>query len=188
MSQTKEDELDVGVLDFLAGALAPVAPGSSLRDRLMGIASGKERFMPFLDRMMTLFDLPESAANGELHTIDKDDEWDDMVPGVRYRDFEGGPGIGEAHGGLIRVEPGASFPPHEHVGDESMLILQGEVEDDSGKRYAAGDLVESASGTSHDLKNVGDVEVIYAARVIALNFLGGDDDDDDDDDDDVDLD
>ncbi|MEM6996295.1 MAG: cupin domain-containing protein, partial [Myxococcota bacterium] len=128
----------------------------------------------------------EDAANGELHAIDKDDAWDDMVPGVRYRDFEGGPAIGEAHGGLIRVAAGASFPPHEHVGDEAMLILQGEVEDDSGTRYSAGDLIESASGTSHALRNVGEDEVIYAARVIALTFLG--DDDDDDDDDDVDLD
>ncbi|MBL4687945.1 MAG: cupin domain-containing protein [Nannocystaceae bacterium] len=184
MNQTKEDELDVGVLDFLTRALDPLKPAPSLRERLMGLASGKERFMPFLDRMMSLFDLPQDAANGELHTIDEADAWEDMVPGVRYRDFEGGPGIGEAHGGLVRVAPGASFPPHEHVGDEAMLMLQGEIEDDAGKRYSAGDLIESDSGSQHTLRNVGETEVIYAARVVAVNFLG----DDDDDDDDVDLD
>ena len=181
MSQAKEDELDVAVLDFLARGLSPVSPTTSLRDRLMGIAGGKERFMPFLDRMMELFDLPESAANGELHTIDQPDTWEDLVPGVRFRDFEGGPGIGEAHGGLVRVVPGGSFPTHEHVGDEAMLVLQGEVEDDEGNRYRAGDMIVSAEGTQHTLKSVGDEEVIYAARVIAMNFIGGDDDDDDDD-------
>lgn len=185
MSQTSEDELDVGVLDFLTRGLPGLDAGTSLRDRLLGLAGGKERFLPFLDRMMSLFDLGEGAAQGELNTIDQPDAWDDMVPGVRFRDFHGGPAIGEAHGGLIRVQPGASFPEHEHVGDESMLLLQGEVEDDEGKRYGAGDLIESASGTRHALRCVSEDEVIYAARVIALNFIG---DDDDDDDDDVDLD
>ena len=190
MSET-DDELDLEVLGFLAGGLPPLAPGASLRDRLLGIAGGQERFLPFLDRMMQMFDLPEDAANGELRTIDNDkpdaDEegaWDDLAPGVRFRDFEGGPGIGDAHGGLIRVQPGSSFPPHEHVSDELMLILQGEVEDDEGRRYQAGDTIASAAGTQHRLTCVSEQEVIYAARVVAIAFLG----DDDDDDDDVDLD
>lgn len=193
MSQT-DDELDLEVLGFLAGGLPPLAPGGSLRDRLLGIAGGQERFLPFLDRMMQMFDLPEDAANGELRTIDQDqpdaddDEhgWDDLAPGVRFRDFEGGPGIGDAHGGLIRVQPGASFPPHEHASEEVMLILQGEVEDENGQRWEAGDTITSAQGTHHTLTCVSDEEVIYAARVVAINFLG--DEDDDDDDDDVDLD
>jgi len=180
-----EDDLDVGVLEFLSRGLAPVSPKGSLRERLLGLAGGVERFAPFLDRMMALFDLPEAAADAELRTIDTPEAWDDMVPGVRFRDFEGGPAIGDAHGGLVRVEPGGSFPEHEHIGEEAMLLLQGQVEDEKGNRYRAGDTIISASGTSHALANLGDEEVIYAARIIGLNFIA---DDDDDDDDDVDLD
>lgn len=179
MSENNEDELDPTVLDFLAGGLAPTAPGVSLRDALLGLAGGKERFMPFLDRMMNLFDLSEDAAGGELHSIDSGQDWGDLAPGVRFRDFEGGPAIGDAHGGLVRVEGGSAFPMHGHVGEEHMLVLQGEVEDDAGNRYRAGDTVVSADGTTHELRAVSDEDVIYAARVIALTFEGGDDDDDD---------
>ena len=179
MSHSNEDELDPTVLDFLAGGLAPTMPGGSLRDALLGMAGGKQRFLPFLDRMMSLFDLSEERAGDELHSIDSGDEWGDLAPGVRFRDFEGGPAIGEAHGGLVRVEAGSKFPMHGHVGEEHMLVLQGEVEDDAGNRYQAGDTVVSADGTAHELRSVGDEDVIYAARVIALTFEGDDDDDDD---------
>lgn len=178
MTATDEDDLDVGVLDFLTRGLPPTPLRPGLRDRLLGTAGTKARFLPFLDRMMALFDLPEAAANAELASIDDGEGWMDMVPGVRFRDFEGGPAIGEAHGGLVRVAPGASFPDHEHVGDEAMLMLQGEVEDDRGTRYSAGALIESPDGSTHGLRNVGVDDVIYAARVIALNFTGDDDDDD----------
>lgn len=175
-----DETFDERVLEFLAGGLRPVSAPQSLRERLMGAAGGGNRFMPFLDRMMALFDLPEPQAEGHLHSVDDDSMWEDMLPGVRFRDFDGGPALGDAHGGLVRLQPGEVFPHHSHVGEERVLVLQGELVDDQGQRYRAGDQVVSADGTSHELRAVGDHEAIYAAVVTAIVFTGGDDDDDDD--------
>ncbi len=177
-----DETLDERVLDFLARGLRPLSAPGSLRDRLLGAAGGNNRLLPFLDRMMSLFDLPESEAQGHLHSVDDADAWEDMLPGVRYRDFDGGPALGDAHGGLIRLQPGEVFPHHSHVGEERVLVLQGALVDDKGASYRAGDLVVSADGTSHELRAVGESETIYAAVVTAIVFTGSDDDDDDDDD------
>lgn len=176
-----DEIIDEHVLEFLAGGLSPLASPTSLRDRLLGTAGGPHRFLPFLDRSMALFDLPESETEGHLRSVDDPDAWEDMLPGVRYRDFDGGPALGEAHVGLVRLAPGETFPHHSHVGEERVLILQGEVEDDQGRRYRAGDLVVSADGTAHEVHVVGDQEAIYAAVVTAIVFTGSGDDDDDDD-------
>jgi len=180
------DAFDPTVLDALVSGLQPAKPGASLRDRLLGAVSTTARFLPFLDRMMRIFDLPEDRARDELKTIDQPDAWDALADGVLVRDFEAGDACGEAHGGLVRVEPGHVFPRHAHVGEETVLVLQGQLEDDEGRRYRAGDAIVSADGTSHELRVVGEQAVLYAALVVAINIEASDADDDDWDDEDLD--
>jgi quercetin dioxygenase-like cupin family protein len=170
----RDDELDPLVLDALANALAPTAPPAvGLRARLFGNIAGRERFSPFLDRLITLFDLPEDETRREVEAIvDPDAEWEPMIDGCSFRDFEGGPALGEAHAGLIRLQPGAVFPNHRHVGEERMLLLQGRVRDSEGNEYRAGDSIVSADGSAHEMLAIGDEEVIYAAVVVALEFSG----------------
>lgn len=171
-----DDELDPLVLDALASALEPAAaPAHGLRARLFGHITGRERFSPFLDRLITLFDLPEADTRREIEAInDPDAEWEPMLDGCRFRDFDGGPALGDAHAGLIRLEPGAVFPNHRHVGEERMLLLQGRVRDTEGNEYRAGDWIVSADGSAHEMLAIGDEEVIYAAVVTALEFSGDD--------------
>jgi putative transcriptional regulator len=167
----RDDDLQPDVLDLLAVGLAPTAaPRPDLRARLLARAGGADRFVPFVDRLVELFDLSEDAIAAELRSIDDADAWEDLAPGVRFRDFEGGPRIGEAHGGLVRVAPGETFPLHTHVGEERLLVLQGRVEDEHGRSYRAGDLLVSADGSAHEMRAVGDKEVIYAASVVAIEF------------------
>lgn len=178
--QRPDDPVDEHVLDFLAGGLRTLATPTSLRERLLGLASGRHRFLPFLDRSMALFDLPEAETEEHLYSVDDDAAWEDMLPGVRFRDFDGGPALGDAHAGLVRLAPGQTFPHHGHVGEERVLVLQGELVDDQGRYHRAGDLVVSADGTAHEVRAVGDQEAIYAAVVTAIVFTGNGDDDDDD--------
>ena len=181
------DAFDPAVLDALVQGLEPSKPSASLRDRLFGALNTTARFMPFLDRMMRIFDLPEEQAKFELGTIDAPSDWDALTDGVQVRDFEAGDACGEAHGGLVRIEPGHAFPRHSHVGEETVLILQGRLEDDEGNAYRAGDTIVSDDGTSHELRVVGEQAVLYAALVVAINIeASGDDDDDWDDDEDLD--
>lgn len=177
------DGFDPAVLDALVHGLEPSKPSASLRDRLFGALNTTARFLPFLDRMMRIFDLPEEQAKFELGTIDAPSDWDALTDGVQVRDFEAGDACGEAHGGLVRIEPGHAFPRHAHVGEETVLVLQGRLADDEGNTYRAGDTIVSADGSSHQLHVVGDQAVLYAALVIAINIESSDDDDWDDDED-----
>lgn len=52
---------------------------------------------------------------------------------------------------LSRMSPGAHGDLHEHLGYEAMFVLQGELLDDSGARYTAGDLVVVAPGSVHQV-------------------------------------
>ncbi len=170
----RDEELDPLVLDALASALEPKAPPpTGLRARLFGRLGGRDRFLPFLDRLITLFDLPEDDTRREIDALtDPSAEWEDLIDGCRFRDFEGGPALGEAHAGLIRLQPGATFPNHRHVGTERMLLLQGRVRDTAGNEYRAGDTIVSDDGSEHEMVAIGDEEVIYAAVVVALEFTG----------------
>lgn len=55
---------------------------------------------------------------------------------------------GGASAALLRYEPGAAVPMHEHPGFELALVLDGAQEDDS-RSYPAGTLAVQAPGTRH---------------------------------------
>ena len=78
--------------------------------------------------------------------------WDDLAwspfrSGVRihwlYRTDENGPAAA-----LLRYEPGATVPLHEHQGWEHIFILDGAQSDETGD-YGAGALLISAPETRH---------------------------------------
>lgn len=178
-SSRDDGDLDPELVGLLSLALEPSAPPTDLRSRLLARIGGPDRFLPFLDRLVTLFDLPEADTRRELDAIlDPEAEWEEMVPGCTFRDFDGGPALGEAHAGLIRLQPGTAFPNHRHVGEERVLMLQGRVVDETAREYRAGDTVVMDDGSAHELRAIGDQEVIYAAVVVALEFMLDDTQDD----------
>ena len=76
-----------------------------------------------------------------------DIEWEPFRPGVRihwlYRTGEDGPAAA-----LLRYEPGAGVPLHEHVGWEHIFVLAG-AQSDGSALLDAGALLISAPGTRH---------------------------------------
>ena len=48
-----------------------------------------------------------------------------------------------------RMAPGMTTRAHQHRGDEQFLVLEGELFDNDGTRYRAGDLVWLRDGTQH---------------------------------------
>lgn len=50
---------------------------------------------------------------------------------------------------VYRMAPGTRTVPHEHTGDEEFLVLDGELVDNDGYVYRAGDLVWLKEGTQH---------------------------------------
>ena len=50
---------------------------------------------------------------------------------------------------MIRIEPGGRSLPHIHTGGEDFPMLEGELVDDDGTVFKAGDFVSFAPGSSH---------------------------------------
>lgn len=50
---------------------------------------------------------------------------------------------------IYKMEPGARSAPHRHGGAEEFVIIEGEIIDNDGTVYRAGDVVWLAGGTEH---------------------------------------
>lgn len=50
---------------------------------------------------------------------------------------------------IYRMNPGARSEPHAHAGHEEFFVLEGELTDNDGTVYRAGDLVWLQAGTRH---------------------------------------
>ncbi len=64
-------------------------------------------------------------------------------PGVELRRLLGQKTV------LVRMQPGAVYPPHEHRTAEQCYVLEGSVTDSSGVTAFAGDFVCMAAGSTH---------------------------------------
>ncbi|MBK8180682.1 MAG: cupin domain-containing protein [Planctomycetes bacterium] len=58
---------------------------------------------------------------------------------------------------MIRMEPGSSYPEHEHLGVEEVLILSGGYRDDHGE-HRAGSYLRYAAGSRHAPVALGDAD------------------------------
>ena len=74
--------------------------------------------------------------------------WLDIAPGVQLKMLRVDPPTGERTA-LLRMEPGASCPEHDHPEVEECFVLEGEVNID-GHDYRRGDYVVAQAGTRHD--------------------------------------
>lgn len=96
-------------------------------------------------------------------------EWTPLREGVAaawlYRDPDGGPAAA-----YLRYEPGARVPAHYHPGEEHILVLAGEQEDEYG-RYPAGSVVINAPGSRHSVLSRSGclVLIIWAQQVEFLD-------------------
>ncbi|CAN5784147.1 cupin domain-containing protein [soil metagenome] len=73
------------------------------------------------------------------------------APGVSRMRLERNGGELARATSLVRFEPGALFPTHEHGGGEELLVVEGSTSDEHGE-YLAGDYVRSPPGSRHSLR------------------------------------
>jgi len=142
---------------------APVTPPPDIKARLLASAGGGP-FERFSARFAQLFDVTVEKARELLGLAERPASWENPVPGVGLVHFAGGPACATADCGLIRIEPGCTFPWHTHRGEEVSLMLAGTCRDNSGRILRPGDELVQAAGTQHDIHAEGDEPVIFAAR------------------------
>ena len=126
--------LDEADLAFLGEALTPIAPGPDIRDRILS---------QVLARIGGAVPAPPSAA---LRTVRADaGDWEEIAPGARQRVLHD---YGRFRTLLVRLEAGASLPPHEHPLDEECYVVEGDIWL-SGEHMARGDYQRVSAGTPH---------------------------------------
>jgi anti-sigma factor ChrR (cupin superfamily) len=87
-----------------------------------------------------------SAPPSQIFTL-SDLPWIETRPGVRQKRFWEDK-AGERRALLARFEPGATLPPHRHVGDELIFLVEGANADESGV-VATGNLNYRPNGCVH---------------------------------------
>ncbi len=161
------DALQPDLLDVDDRAEAPAQPRAGLRAAVLSSISGASRLAGFGDRLAAFFDLARERAAPLIEQATRRAEgpgWESIsVPGVRLFHLPGGPRVAAADCGLVRIEPGARFPAHRHLGDEWCFVLSGEVEEEgTGARWAPGDLVQRPAGTAHALRVTSREPLVFA--------------------------
>lgn len=141
-----------------------VAPAPEVIRRLMASVGGG-RFDAFADRLARIFDVTVDRAREFLGLIERPASWvPQVVPGIFFVHFEGGPATAAADCGFVRLVPGALFPPHTHLGTEITLILSGKVHDVTNDRVIGpGEEYVRPEGSTHHLVCIGDEDCIYAS-------------------------
>jgi anti-sigma factor ChrR (cupin superfamily) len=90
--------------------------------------------------LKNLFDLPNS-----LDSI----TWEPFRPGVMIHRLYGNQTEGPS-AALLRYEPGAGIPMHQHIGYEHLIILSESQTDERGER-SAGTLIINPPGSRHSV-------------------------------------
>ena len=148
----------------MSPALSPMlTPSPRLKLRLLE-AIARPRYA-FLDRVARMLDVARDQARSVLDLVDDATRWESGGPGCWLIHLTGGPSLNDAVVGLVKVEAGVRFPRHVHVGDESVLVLQGGIRDDAGRISLAGDLVTMPASTEHEFEALPGEDLLYLAVV-----------------------
>lgn len=160
-------------VDAIGSAIQPVAPSPEVMQRLMASVGGG-RFEAFAARMARMYDVTVDRGRELLGLIERAASWiPQVVPGLKFVDFEGGPATAGADCGFVQLAPGAVFPPHTHLGEEMTLVLSGRVHDPvNDVTLGPGDEYLRTEGMTHYLVCVGDEPCIYATRALQGISLG----------------
>jgi len=146
--------------------VVPVTPAPDVKARLLA-STGAGRFEKFSTRIATLYDVTVERARELLALVERPASWNREAGGISLVHFNGGAAYAAADCGFIRLEPGAVFPPHKHLGDEASIVLQGQMRDAaSGRLLGPGDELFQVEGSEHHLSCEGTEPCMFAARAM----------------------
>jgi anti-sigma factor ChrR (cupin superfamily) len=107
-----------------------------------GVEAEKSDQMQTMKHQLVLSDLLQRAGS-----LKSESDWQPFRPGIDIRRLYQTPDNGPA-AALLRYQPGASVPRHEHLCYEHILILDGAQVDDSGA-CDAGTFIINPPASSH---------------------------------------
>lgn len=141
---------DARVIDAIVADLARVAPSASLRDRILAASAGPGRLYRFAEQIAAMVDVTIDKARELLDRVAESTLWErNLFPGMDALWVEGGPAVANCIRGFARLEAGAAFPEHEHLGDETTLVLEGVMLESGGAVVRPGEQIVMTAATHH---------------------------------------
>jgi quercetin dioxygenase-like cupin family protein len=148
----------LGALALVAGSR--VAPPAGLRRDLLAHLDGTARYAGFARRLGALFHLDEAATTALLAALDRPAGWKPLFPGVARLSALPGASLtalaARVNASFLRVDPGAEFPHHRHLGPESLLVLDGGLVSHGGRTDGQashpGDVLENDENHAHSFR------------------------------------
>ncbi|SEL31385.1 anti-ECFsigma factor, ChrR [Stigmatella aurantiaca] len=137
-------------LEGLDTLTVPEDPPPGVLDRILHEMEGPGRFQRFGKEIAAFFDVPEEQAQRLLMSLDTPEAW---VPGptrgIRLLPVETGPAKAGMLAAFVRMQPGARFPQHTHLGREWNFLLEGGIRENSGREFWPGEVLEREEGSAH---------------------------------------
>ena len=152
----------------LSDAVVPeqIIPPKSLRSRLLDDISEIAPYSLYHDEMTRILQGSKEALQRELKAMPHPKTWvDGPIPRCTLYPVVAEAGPRNAIRTLVRMESGSHFPSHEHLGDETVLILQGSLLQEGGKVARPGEVLQMPEGTSHAFDVLEGLDLIYLAVV-----------------------
>lgn len=157
------------LLSAVALGEPPESPPAELRQRVLDRVSS-DRFELVREKLVELFDLTGAATDALLASLNADETWiDGPLPGLQIAHAQAGSKRAAAYTGFVRMAPGLAFPPHRHLGAETMLVMAGGLRLHGERVVHAGDYIESSAGSAHGFVVLDDDECI--AAVVQYNGI-----------------
>ncbi|TQV87308.1 cupin domain-containing protein [Aliikangiella coralliicola] len=137
---------------------SPLKPSERLKQNLLSSIECPERLVAYRARFGRLFDLSVSEVESLFEHLSCDINelnrtvWKLFKPeGIFFMHFDGGPKVKQAECGLVYMKVGTKIPRHIHREDETVMVLQGEVFENSNNLYYPGDIVFKPKGSEHQV-------------------------------------
>lgn len=161
------DELETTLGELPLTRSLPPPPG--LRGRLL--ADTADPWWRALDAFAAVCDLGVAALK-EVFRRARGEAWCPWPEtGVELFHFDGGPATAGADVGFVRAAAGHHFPTHEHLGPESVVVMEGELRYADGSRTLPGQVARMGAGSTHDWV-AGPEGVVFAVVVHGVRLLG----------------
>jgi anti-sigma factor ChrR (cupin superfamily) len=141
------------ILTALTDDLEPMAPRAAVREGILAATSPRGRLARFADKLAALVDLPIARAKELLERVSDESLWErDLFPGLEARWVEGGPAVTQCVRGFARLGAGEAFPVHQHLGDETTLVLEGAMIESGGHVIRPGETYTMSGDSEHSYR------------------------------------
>lgn len=137
----------------------------NVRARLDASLSGGARFDHLIDDAAELFDLKPEQVRALFAQLDDPAAYGDgPTDGVKIIPVKPGPRAENSFSAIVRVDAGATFPMHDHYGEERVLVLEGGYRSSGAvDEFWRGDLDVRQAGSSHSFTALDDLPCICAS-------------------------